>query len=76
MHSGRLDSYIQLPDDDFRLPLSALTCNAASGCCAIVRQVRQVLGPLWHAYPTAEAMAEADPLVVESIIRPLGLQVT
>ncbi|EFJ45791.1 hypothetical protein VOLCADRAFT_35340, partial [Volvox carteri f. nagariensis] len=59
-----------LYDNPWRLLVACILLNKTTG-----RQVRQVLGPLWRSYPTPEAMAAADPRVVEDILRPLGLQV-
>ncbi|GIM08127.1 hypothetical protein Vretimale_12169, partial [Volvox reticuliferus] len=57
-----------LYDNPWRLLVACILLNRTTG-----RQVRQVLGPLWRVYPTAEAMAAADPRVVQDIVRPLGL---
>ncbi|GLI71770.1 hypothetical protein VaNZ11_017094 [Volvox africanus] len=57
-----------LYDNPWRLLVACILLNRTTG-----RQVRQVIGPLWRAYPTAEAMAIADPRVVQDIVRPLGL---
>ncbi|GLC61884.1 hypothetical protein PLESTB_001814400 [Pleodorina starrii] len=58
-----------LYDNPWRLLVACILLNRTTG-----RQVRQVLGPLWRAYPTPEAMARADPRVIADIVRPLGLQ--
>ncbi|GIL49023.1 hypothetical protein Vafri_5517 [Volvox africanus] len=57
-----------LYDNPWRLLVACILLNRTTG-----RQVRQVIGPLWRAYPTAEAMAIADPRVIQDIVRPLGL---
>ncbi len=49
-------------------------CKSMSSAAAFhLTQVRRVLGPLWAAYPTAEAMADADPGRLSELLRPLGL---
>lgn len=49
-------------------------CESMSSAAAFrCTQVRGVLGPLWAAYPTAEAMAAADPGRLSELLRPLGL---
>ncbi|KAG2429726.1 hypothetical protein HYH02_013983 [Chlamydomonas schloesseri] len=57
--------------DPWKLLVACILLNRTTG-----QQVRGVLGPLWHAYPTPQAMAEADEAELRALLRPLGLHNT
>ncbi|KAG2487459.1 hypothetical protein HYH03_013882 [Edaphochlamys debaryana] len=54
--------------DPWRLLVACILLNRTTG-----GQVRRVLGPLWAAFPTPQALALADPRRLSAILRPLGL---
>eukprot|EP00198_Chlamydomonas_reinhardtii_P012869 XP_001702206.1 predicted protein [Chlamydomonas reinhardtii] len=60
-----------LYNDPWRLLVACILLNRTTG-----QQVRGVLGPLWRAYPTPQAMAAADEADLRAILRPLGLHNT
>ena len=65
---GHPDAHCEL---DFRNPLELLVATVLSAQCTDVR-VNQVTPALFAAYPSAAHYADADPVVLQEMIRPTG----
>lgn len=57
----------QYVDDPWKLLVACALMNRTHG-----NQVRKMIGRLFDLHPTPEALANADPVELETLLRPLG----